>query len=140
MFDIVGHRFRFFLISGVVILIGVVSLLTVGLKSGIEFSSGSLLTVDFEQEVSQSQLIEELASLGYGDVIIQRTGTGDYLIRTHQLDIDDRAELQAGLEARFGSLTEPEFSSVSPPRSSASRVKKPPDAAATRAATSSASK
>lgn len=114
MFDIVGHRFRFFLISGVVILIGVISLLTVGLKSGIEFSSGSLLTVDFEQEVAQSQLIEELASLGYEDVIIQRTGTGDYLIRTHQLDIDDRAQLQAGLEARFGSLTEPEFSSVSP--------------------------
>lgn len=114
MFDIVGHRFRFFLISGVVILIGVISLLTVGLKSGIEFSSGSLLTVDFEQEVAQGQLIEELASLGYEDVIIQRTGTGDYLIRTHQLDIDDRAQLQAGLEARFGSLTEPEFSSVSP--------------------------
>ena len=114
MFDIVGNRFRFFLISGVVILIGVISLLTVGLKSGIEFSSGSLLTVDFEQEVTQSQLTEELASLGYEDVIIQRTGTGDYLIRTHQLDIDDRAQLQAGLEARFGSLTEPEFSSVSP--------------------------
>jgi preprotein translocase subunit SecF len=114
MFDIVGHRFRFFLISGVVILIGVVSLLTVGLKSGIEFSSGSLLTVDFEQEVTRSQLSEELVSLGYGDAIIQRTGAGDYLIRTHQLDINDRAELQTGLEARFGSLTEPEFSSVSP--------------------------
>ncbi len=114
MFDIVGHRFRFFLISGVVILIGVISLLTVGLKSGIEFSSGSLLTVDFEQEVTQSQLTEELASLGYADVIIQRTRIGDYLIRTHQLDINDRAQLQAGLEARFGSLTEPEFSSVSP--------------------------
>lgn len=114
MFDIVGHRFRFFLISGVVILIGVISLLTVGLKSGIEFSSGSLLTVDFEQEVAQSQLKQEMMSLGYEDVIIQRTGAGDYLIRTHQLDIDDRAQLQAGLEARFGSLTEPEFSSVSP--------------------------
>lgn len=114
MFDIVGHRFRFFLISGVVILIGVISLLTVGLKSGIEFSSGSLLTVDFEREVTQSQLKQEMMSLGYEDVIIQRTGTGDYLIRTHQLDIDDRAQLQAGLEARFGSLTEPEFSSVSP--------------------------
>ncbi|MFQ6122773.1 MAG: protein translocase subunit SecF, partial [Dehalococcoidales bacterium] len=44
MFDIIGKRFRFFLISGIVILIGVISLLTFGLKLGIEFSSGSMLT------------------------------------------------------------------------------------------------
>jgi preprotein translocase subunit SecF len=55
MFDIIGKRFQFFLISGIVILIGIISLLTVGLKPGIEFSSGSLLTVDFEQDVEQSQ-------------------------------------------------------------------------------------
>ncbi len=114
MFDIVGKRFRFFLISGVVLLIGVISLLTVGLKSGIEFSAGSLLTVDFEQEVAQEQLAEELTALGYDEAIIQRTGAGDYLIRTHQLDLDGKADLESGLEARFGNLAELEFSSVSP--------------------------
>jgi len=114
MFDIIGKRFRFFLISGIVILIGIISLLTFGLKSGIEFSSGSMLTVDFEQEVAQDELKQELAGLGYGNVIIQRTGAGDYLIRTPELSADDKAQLEAGLEARFGDLTEPEFSSVSP--------------------------
>ncbi|MFC1916498.1 protein translocase subunit SecF, partial [Chloroflexota bacterium] len=114
MLDIVGRRFRFFLISAIVILIGIISLLTVGLKPGIEFSSGSLLTVDFEQEVEQSQLKQELADSGYPNVIIQRTGAGDYLIRTRELSIDDKAQLEEGLEARFGRLTEPEFSSVSP--------------------------
>ena len=114
MFDIIGKRFRFFLISGVVILIGVISLLTFGLKSGIEFSSGSLLTVDFEQEVKQGQLKQELVDLGYPNVIIQRTGAGDFLIRTRELSIDDKAQLEDALEAKFGNLTEPEFSSVSP--------------------------
>ncbi len=114
MFDIVGRRFQFFLISGVVILIGIISLLTVGLKTGIEFSSGSLLTVDFEQDVAQDELKAALADLGHGNVIIQRTGTGDYLIRTEELDTEGKAALEAGLEARFGELTEPEFSSVSP--------------------------
>ena len=114
MFDIVGKRFKYFLISGLVILIGVISLLTFGLKSGIEFSSGSLLTVDFEQEVEQSQLKQALSDSGYPNVIIQRTGAGDYLIRTPQLSIDDKAQLEEALEASFGSLTEPEFSSVSP--------------------------
>jgi len=114
MFDIVGRRFQFFLISGVVILIGIISLLTFGLKTGIEFSSGSLLTVDFEQEVEQSSLEQALVELGYDDIIIQRTGAGDYLIRTRELTAEDKAELEAGLEERFGALTEPEFSTVSP--------------------------
>ncbi|MBA7608802.1 Protein translocase subunit SecDF [subsurface metagenome] len=114
MFDIIGKRFRFFLISGIVILIGVISLLTFGLKSGIEFSSGSMLTVDFEQKVEQGQLKQTLADLGYSNVIIQRTGAGDFIIRTRELSSEDKAQLEEALEARFGSLTEPEFSSVSP--------------------------
>ena len=114
MIDLVGKRFRFFLISAVVILIGIISLLTFGLKMGIEFSSGSLLTVDFEQDVAQGELKEALVDLGYDNVIIQRTGAGDYLIRTEELSIEGKAEMEAGLEARFGNLTEPEFSSVSP--------------------------
>ena len=114
MFDLVGKRFRFFLISAVVILIGIISLLTFGLKMGIEFSSGSLLTVDFEQDVAQGELKEALVDLGYDNVIIQRTGAGDYLIRTEELSIEGKAEMEVGLEARFGKLTEPEFSSVSP--------------------------
>jgi len=114
MFDIIGKRFRFFLISGIVILIGVISLLTFGLKSGIEFSSGSMLTVDFEQEVEQGQLKQTLADLGYSNVIIQRTGAGDFIIRTRELGGEDKAQLEEALESRFGQLTEPEFSSVSP--------------------------
>ena len=114
MFDIIGKRFWFFLISGVVIFTSIISLLTFGLKSGIEFSSGSMLTVDFEQEVKQSQLKQELIDLGYTNVIIQRTGAGDFIIRTRELSSKDKTQLGDALTARFGSLTEPEFSSVSP--------------------------
>ena len=114
MFDIIGKRFWFFLISGVVILIGLISLATFGLKPGIEFSSGSMLTVDFEQEVEQGQLKQELAALGYPNVIIRPTEEGDFLITIRELSSDDKTQLEDGLTARFGKLTEPEFSSVSP--------------------------
>jgi preprotein translocase subunit SecF len=114
MFDIIGKRFWYFLISGVVILIGIISLAFFGLKPGIEFSSGSMLTVDFEQEVAQDELKQELANLGYPNVIIQHTGAGDFLIRTRELSSEEKARLEEGLTARFGKLTETEFSSVSP--------------------------
>ena len=114
MFDIVGKRFWFFLISGAVILIGIISLASFGLKTGIEFSSGSLMTVSFEQEVGQAELKQELASLGYTNVIIQRTGRGDFFIRTQELGGEDKTKLETALAARFGELEEREFNAVSP--------------------------
>ncbi len=114
MFDITGKRFLFFLISEALILIGIISLVVFGLKPGIEFSSGSMLTVSFEQEVAQSELKQELVNLGYPNVIIQRTGEGDFFIRTRELTGEDKAALESALTARFGSVTEREFYSVSP--------------------------
>ena len=113
MFDIIGKRFWFLLISGVVILIGIISLLVVGLQPGVEFSSGSMMTVSFEQEVEQGQLKQELANLGYSNAIIQRTGEGDFIIRTRELSGGDKTQLEDALAARFGNLTENEFYSVS---------------------------
>jgi len=114
MFDIVGKRKLFFIISGVVILIGVVFLTIFGLPLGIEFGSGSMMRVDFEQEVKQAELRAHLASLGYDDAIVQHTGGGDYYIRTASLGKEEKAGLQSALETRFGSLGESEFYSVSP--------------------------
>jgi len=114
MFDIIGKRFWFLLISGVILLISIVSLIGFGLKAGVEFSSGSILTVRFEQEVEQDQLKQEIANLGHPNAIIQRTGAGDFLIRTRELSGEAKTQLENDLMAKFGPLTEAEFYSVSP--------------------------
>ena len=93
MFDIIAKRFWFFLIAGSVILVSIVSLLTFGLKAGIEFSSGSVMTVGFEQKVDQGGLETELANLGYANVIIQRVGEDDFLIRLPELNSKEKTEL-----------------------------------------------
>ncbi len=114
MFDIAGKRFVFLIISEIIILIGIIALVVLGLKPGIEFSSGSMLTVNFEQPVERVELEQELANLGYNNVIIQRTGGGDFLIRTPELTAEEKIAVEEALSARFGSLTEREFNSVSP--------------------------
>jgi preprotein translocase subunit SecF len=113
MLDIVGKRFWFFLISGVLILIAIISLATFGLKSSIEFSSGSQLSIQFASSIDYKQLQDELTNLGYSDAIIRNTGGNEYLIRTAQLSSDARTKLEAGLTARFGPLTQTGFDSVS---------------------------
>ena len=51
-FDIIGKRYWAFLISGILILVSIIFLATAGLKPGIEFSSGSILTVSFPSDVN----------------------------------------------------------------------------------------
>ena len=114
MFDIIGKRFWFFLIAGVVILICIISLATFGLKAGVEFSSGSLMTVGFERKVDQGELRKGLTSLGYANVIIQRAGEDEFLIRLPELSGEAKTELEAGLTASFGTFEVREFDAVSP--------------------------
>ncbi len=114
MFDIIGRRFWFFLISGVIILIGIISLAVFGLPSGIEFSSGSILTVSFEQPVEHDEFQEEIQNLGYNDAIIQQISDNEYLIRTYELTDAEKTQIESTLAARFGAVTEAQFSSVSP--------------------------
>jgi len=114
MTDIVGKRFWFFLASGIVILFCIISLANFGLKRGIELSSGSMLTVNFEQTVTEADLKQELTSLGYTGAIIQRTGEGNFLIRTGELTGEAKTALEDVLGAKFGPITESEFHSVSP--------------------------
>ncbi|MFC2033985.1 protein translocase subunit SecF [Chloroflexota bacterium] len=114
MFNIVGKRFWFFFVSGLVIFTSIISLATFGLKTGIEFSSGSMITVGFEQEVSQIELEQELASLGYSNVIIQRVGGEDFLIRLPEIKTGDKTELETGLIAGLGNIEVKEFDIVSP--------------------------
>ena len=114
MTDIVGKRFWFFMASGIVILFCIISLANFGLKPGIELSSGSMLTVNFEQTVVEGDLKQELASLGYAGAIVQRTGEGNFLIRTSELTGEAKTALEDALRARFGPITESEFYSVSP--------------------------
>ena len=97
MLNIVGKRALFFVISAVFILIGVISLFTFGLRPGIEFSSGSIITLGFEQEVNEADLSQELASLGYGNAVIQTTGGGDFLIRLTELTDAEKTQLEEGL-------------------------------------------
>jgi len=114
MFDITGKRSLFLIISEVLILIGIIALLVFGLKPGVEFSSGSILTVSFEEEVEQSELETAMAELGYANAIVQRTGEGDFIVRTQELSGEEKTALESALSYRFGTTTERGFYSVSP--------------------------
>ncbi|MBI2830019.1 MAG: protein translocase subunit SecF [Chloroflexi bacterium] len=114
MLNLTGKRIWFFLISVLVIVAGIASLFTFGLREGIDFASGSLLTVSFEQPPAESQLKEELANQGHANAILQRDPAGNFLIRTLQLTPNEKEKLKGALTARFGALTERGFENITP--------------------------
>ena len=114
MIDFVGKRKWYFLVSGIIILIGVIFLLSVGLQRGIEFTGGTMVTVSFEQAVTQEELREELAVLGHDDAIIQWSDDAQaFVIRTTELSEEDIVVMQNALTEAFGTLTIVEVYAIS---------------------------
>ena len=106
MIDFVGKRKWYFLVSGIIILIGVIFLLSVGIQRGIEFTGGTMVTVRFEQTVTQEELRDELAVLGHDDAIIPWSDDAQaYVIRTAELSEEDVVVMQNALTEAFGTLT-----------------------------------
>lgn len=112
--DLVSRRLLYFVLSLVVIVPGLISLaVPPGLDLGIEFTSGSTMTIRFEKPTELAQVRDALAEMGHADAIPQRTG-GDFFIRLRELRPEEKEALEAGLEAKLGPLTVLDFASVSP--------------------------
>jgi preprotein translocase subunit SecF len=116
MIDFVGKKHWFFLISFILIISGIISLAVFGLKWGVDFSSGTAITLRFEKEVDLGQLRQELADLGYStspqpnkDVV------GEFFISLPEISSDQYNQLKAGLEAGLGTnITDSSIYTVSP--------------------------
>lgn len=121
--DFVSRRFFYIILSAIVVIPGLISLaIPPSLRLGIEFTSGTLMGVQFEQQVEQSDLRDELAKIGYADAIIQHAGTGEYLIRMRILQTEGsgnvtdpqvRKNIEDSLRNRFGNLTVTSFDAIS---------------------------
>lgn len=113
MIDFVGRRKWYFIASAAVILVGVIALGVLGLNWGIEFTSGSVMTLDFEQPVTGEQLRGALATLGHEEAIVQGAEGDTFMVRTAKLAEDavdpttgehmsEEEWLRRGLEESFG--------------------------------------
>jgi preprotein translocase subunit SecF len=118
MFDIIGKRFWFFAISGVVILAGIISMVAFGLKPGIEFGSGSEVTINFENQVTKQQVVSALSDIGYGTGkaivrgVASENGTSFILDLPALPDDASKAALVTGLTNKLGSFQDGGFQTV----------------------------
>jgi preprotein translocase subunit SecF len=126
MFDFVRNRRFFYLLSAILIVPGVISLaLPGGLNPGIDFTSGTIMTIQFDNPVDQTQLRAAFAELNHPEAIVQASGDNTFIVRTRplqqaqQTDTGDlgnseRQQIEQALTNHFGPLQILNLDQVSP--------------------------
>jgi preprotein translocase subunit SecF len=112
MIDFVGKKRWFFLISWILVIMGIAALvisqiqLGTPLRLGTDFTGGTSMTLQFSPAVEQSQLREEMAKLGYEEATIQNAGEGNFIIHTKEITSDEARALAGELGAELDSQVE----------------------------------
>ncbi|MBQ9030447.1 MAG: protein translocase subunit SecD [Parasporobacterium sp.] len=113
-FDFVGKRVITFCIAAVCIVAGIIAMIANGasgnraLNMSIEFVGGVSTTVDFPEDVSIDTFNNEIKPaiaevIGSNDIEGQKvTGSTQYVIKTQDLDVDTREQMQTLLEETYG--------------------------------------
>lgn len=105
MLDFVSKRNWFFLASGLFIIAGLIALGVWHLNLGIEFSSGTTMTMLFEQPVDQAALRTSLADLRQPQAQIQHSSKDALLVQGVTASPEDTQKLIDTLKAEFGAAT-----------------------------------
>ena len=99
--DFVGRRKQWYLVSLALFIISVGAFLFQGMKLGIEFSGGTVLTVTSTQ-ADASNARETVTQLPFIEgLIVQELGTDKVQIRTESLEPAELTEIQDLLSSRY---------------------------------------
>jgi preprotein translocase subunit SecF len=108
-FDFIGKRKIWFIVSLIVIVVGITGyFIQGGFNFGIDFLGGSLIEVEFDSRTDVRQIREVLEDTGYGSSIIQQTGDNKYIIRIKaeqigkSLEIKEKARILDALDEDLG--------------------------------------
>ncbi len=105
--DFMGLRKSAMGLSGFLILVSLISLVTLKLNLGIDFTGGSIIEVRYQQPVELQPIREVLDDNGFGDAIVQHFGSAkEVLIRLVPKVEQDKAELSSQIIGLLNQVSE----------------------------------
>ncbi|MEK7864109.1 MAG: hypothetical protein AAB295_12725, partial [Chloroflexota bacterium] len=111
----VERKSLYFILSGLLIVPGLVFLALGGLKPGIEFKGGTLLDIRFDSPPAVSEVHEVMGGLGHDEAIVQVAEGGRVEVRTFAMSPDELTTTQQTLQQRYGATLKDVSSSVVSP-------------------------
>lgn len=116
-FHFVRHWKRWFAISLAVIVPGIIFYAPPinGLRKGIDFTGGTLITLQFDNPVSLPEVRNTLSAAGFGDAFVQTSRDNKQLyIRIKESTVEARQKIEQALGEKFGKFVELSVDTVGP--------------------------
>ncbi len=114
--DIIGKKTIYFLISGILTVVSIISLVFFGLNLAIEFTGGSRLALDHKSNTKITQeKVEQIAQKYNASVYkIREVDADTVLIRTTPIDQKTKNNIVADLKKSYPEVAEASFETVGP--------------------------
>lgn len=103
-FDFVKNRKVVYIISAIIILIGIISIIFQGFNYGIDFAGGSLLQIKFNDPVSITEVRNNLGEFDLSQSTIQDLSDTEFVIRTEKISPEKRKEILSVLKENLSDL------------------------------------
>ncbi|MFZ2330897.1 MAG: protein translocase subunit SecF [Atribacterota bacterium] len=101
----VSKRKLFYIITGIAILIGIFSLLFQGFNFSIDFAGGTLIQLVFKEgKVTVGEIRDVLREINLAGSTIQSLSNNEFIIRTAQVELQEREKILKIIEDRLGSF------------------------------------
>ncbi len=112
---VIKYRKIFYIISGILVGLSILSLIFWGLNFGIDFTGGSLLEVSYQNGLPQmSDLQSNLDKLQLGQYSIRPVGDTGYILRTKTLTEENRLAVIQALSSQSMTPEIKHFDSIGP--------------------------
>lgn len=114
MIDFLKYKWLYFLISGIVIVIGLYSIFTFGFRYAIDFSGGSLIEYKFDKQIDVA-LIKSEIKVGSSNIATVDRNDKNYILRTVVISEASEKILRSQIENKYNTkLTLQRFETVGP--------------------------
>ena len=101
-FQFIKHRYVWFGFSGLMILVSIIAMSTLGLQFGVDFTGGTEIDIRAKSSTTIADVRGVMGKYGFSGAQIQQGDKNTFIIRTSSLDDKQMAEIEAALKKDAG--------------------------------------
>jgi preprotein translocase subunit SecF len=115
-FDFMKNRNKFFSVSAVVLLVGIIVMSVFGLNFGVDFKAGTGVDISVGQTITKEKADEVFASIDLKPAVVSIGGNNDHISARYDtiLTDDQIKKINATMLSTFGDKVSQEVNTVSP--------------------------
>jgi len=114
MFRIIRIRKTWYIVSGILIALSVASLLIFGLRVGIDYSGGTIITYETTDSTATNVIENKLKELDINSYQVKPSSNNQILVKTIQLDNNQHQSLSQKVLADIPDIKEVKYDSIGP--------------------------